>query len=118
MARLTPTPEGRGVAETSKAPHGDSDRGQQPDGQRGDDARPLDQQAYSVRERTIRSVDRVRATVAIATVALLGLALAGLYGLILLNREPQQITEWMGGVGLIGSIAGAATGYYFGGRRR
>ena len=58
-----------------------------------------------------------RSAARIATVALLGLALAGLYGLILLNREPQQITEWMGGVGLIGSIAGAATGYYFGGRR-
>jgi hypothetical protein len=105
------------VAETSKAPHGDG-REEQPQAQSGDDPRPFDSPAVRTHERIIRSEDRVRATVAIATVALLALALAGLYGLILLNREPQQITEWMAGVGLIGSIAGTATGYYFGGRHR
>jgi len=62
--------------------------------------------------------DHIRGRLAIGTLTLLALALAGLYGLLLLSKEPQQINEWMGGLSLVGSIASAAVAYYFGGRNR
>jgi cellobiose-specific phosphotransferase system component IIC len=78
---------------------------------------PLGAPAYNLVERE-RTEDRLRSTVVIAALAMLALALAGLYLLLLLHRPAEQITEWMGGVGLISAIASAVTAYYFGGRNR
>jgi hypothetical protein len=50
--------------------------------------------------------DDSRALLAIGTVTLL--ARAGLYALLLLNKESHEINEWMGGLSLIASVASAA----------